>query len=56
MFLTGSHLSTVATSEQNEDTSRSDGGPQLSLVLAKGLLSMALQFPGNVFRGVVAGL
>lgn len=56
MFLTGSHLSTVATSEQNEDTSRSDGGTQLPLVLAEGLLSMTLQFSGNIFRGVVAGL
>lgn len=50
------HLSTVATSQQNEDSSRGDGGTQLPLVLAEGLLPMALQFTRNIFRGVVTGL
>lgn len=52
----GSHLSTVATSEQNEDSSWGDGGAQLPLVLAEGLLPMAFQFTGNILCGVVAGL
>lgn len=50
------HLSTVATSEQNEDSSWCDGGAQLPFVLAERLLPMALQFTGNIFCGVVAGL
>lgn len=50
------HLSTVATSEQNEDSSRGDGGAQFPLVLAERLLPMALQFTGNILSGVVAGL
>lgn len=50
------HLSTVATSEQNEDRSWGDGGTQIPLVLAEGLLSMAFQFAGNILCGVVAGL
>lgn len=52
----GSHLSTVATSEQNEDSSWGDGGAQLSLVLAEGLLPVALEFTRNILCGVVAGL
>lgn len=52
----GSHLSTVATSEQNKDSSWRDGGAQLPLMLAEGLLSVALQFTRNILRGVVAGL
>lgn len=51
-----SHLSTVATCQQNKDGPRGDGGTQPSLVLAEGLLPMAPQFTGNVFCGVVAGL
>lgn len=46
----------MATSEQNEDSSRGDGGAQLPLVLAERLLPMALQFTGNILSGVVAGL
>lgn len=46
----------MATSEQDEDSSWGDGGTQLPLVLAEGLLSMALQFTGNILCGVVAGL
>lgn len=50
------HLSTVAPSEQNEDSSWCDGGTQVPLVLGEGLDPMALQFTGHVLCGVVAGL
>lgn len=56
MFVTGSHLPAVATSEQDEHSPRGDGGAQVPLVLAEGLLSMTLQFAGNILCGVVAGL
>lgn len=46
----------MATSEQNKDRSWGDGGAQLPLVLAEGLLSMTLQFAGNILCGVVTGL
>lgn len=51
-----SHLSTVATSQQNKDSPRGDGSAQPSFMLGKGLLSMAPQFTRNIFCGVVAGL
>lgn len=51
-----SHLSTMATGQQNKDSSWGDGSAQLPLVLAEGLLPMALQFAGNILCGVVAGL
>ena len=46
----------MAASEQDEDSSWGDGAAQLPLVLAEGFLPMALQFTGNIFCGVVAGL
>lgn len=52
----GSHLPAVATSEQDEHSPRSDGRAKVPLVLAEGLLSVILQFAGNILRGVVAGL
>ena len=55
-MLHGSHLSTVAPSEQNEDISWGDGCTQLPLVLAERLLPVALQFAGNILCGVVTGL
>lgn len=54
--MTGSHLPTVATREQDEHSPRSDGGAKVPLVLAEGLLSVILQFAGNILSGVVAGL
>jgi len=45
----------VATSEQDEDSSWGDGGAQLPLVLAEGLLPVAFQFAGNILCRVVAG-
>lgn len=50
------HLPTVAACQQDEDSSWGDGGAQLPLVLAEGLLAVALQFARNVFCWVVAGL
>lgn len=55
-MLNCSHLSTVTTGEQNEDSSWCDGGAQVPLVLAEGLLPVALQFAGNILCGVVTGL
>lgn len=45
----------MATSEQDEDSSWGDGGAQLPLVLAEGLLPVAFQFAGNILCRVVAG-
>lgn len=50
------HLSTVATCEQNQDCSWGDGGTELPLMLAEGLLPVALQLAGYVLSGVVPGL
>lgn len=50
------YLSTVAASEQNENRPWCDGGAQLPLVLAEGLLPMALKFTRNILCGIVAGL
>lgn len=54
--MTGSHLPAVATGEQDEHSPRGDGGAEVPLVLAEGLLAVILQFAGNVLSGVVAGL
>lgn len=56
VFVTGSHLPAVATSEQDEHSPRCDGGAKVPLVLAEGLLSVILQFAGNILSGVVAWL
>ena len=52
----GAHLPTVAPGEQDEHGARSDAGAQLPLVLAEGLLPVALQLAGHVLCGVVTGL
>lgn len=56
VFVTGSHLPAMATGEQDEHSPRSDGGAEVPLVLAEGLLSVVLQLAGNILSGVVAGL
>lgn len=56
VIVTGPHLSAVAASEQDEHSPRGDGRAKVPLVLAEGLLSVILQFAGDILRGVVAGL
>merc|ERR1719439_491634 len=45
----------VATSEQNEDSSWGDAGTQSPLMLAEGLLAVALKLARNILCWVVAG-
>lgn len=46
----------MAPSEQDEDSSWGNGGTQIPLVLAEGLLPVAFEFTGHILCRVVAGL
>lgn len=50
------YLAPVTTSQKDKNSSWSNRGPQLPLVLAKGFFAMTQKFARDVFSWVVSGL
>lgn len=50
------YLASVTTSQKDQNSSRSNRGPQPPLVLAKGLLAVTQKLARNIFSGIVSGL